>query len=115
MDKSIWVTFQVEGLHQWKESTTYLKYPHRHLFHFRVEVGVMGSNREIEFIGFRREVKEYVQRVLLPDVVITKSCEMLAEDLVHRLLEMYGDRDYTVEVSEDGENGAKVSCYSSTC
>ena len=36
-----------------------------------------------------------------------KSCEMLADDLAGYIQDKYPDRELTIEVSEDGENGAK--------
>ncbi len=38
-----------------------------------------------------------------------KSCEMLAEDLIGYITSKYPNRDISVEVSEDGENGATLT------
>jgi hypothetical protein len=38
-----------------------------------------------------------------------KSCEMIADDLFLEIRKKYGDqREVTIEVSEDGENGCTV-------
>ena len=56
MKTAIWVTFQVEGIHQWKDATNYLRHPHRHMFHFRVELSVTHDDREVEFIKLKHEL-----------------------------------------------------------
>ena len=38
----------------------------------------------------------------------SKSCEMLAEDLIHEVVKSYPGRAMVVEVSEDGINGARL-------
>ena len=108
MKTSIWVTFQVEGLHHWPNAGDYLLHPHRHVFHFRVETTVEHDNREIEFITFKRELKKQAERIVSPGYVVPYSCEEIAKHLILYMKNVYGDRDYTVEVSEDGENGATV-------
>jgi len=65
--KMIWVTFQKEGMHKYPAALTdptlatgdeydvsFLGYPHRHIFHFKVWIGVTHTNRDIEFIQFKR-------------------------------------------------------------
>ena len=37
-----------------------------------------------------------------------KSCEMMARELYDRAYNSWPDRDYVVEVSEDGENGCRI-------
>ena len=37
-----------------------------------------------------------------------KSCEMIARELLNRLIIQFGPRHYAVEVSEDGECGAEI-------
>lgn len=108
----IWTTFVSPGLHKWKDATNYLQHPHRHLFHFRVEVGVTELDREIEFIVLKETVEKFVTEELLfrGYVCILASCEMLAQWIIEYLQGLYGiDRGYIVSVSEDGENGATVT------
>lgn len=105
----IFCTFQVPGLHQWLGTHSYLKHPHRHVFHFRVEMSVSELDREVEFIAWKQELEVFVRETILPGYVVEKACEHMATELLDRLEKYYPMRGYKVEVSEDGENGAKVS------
>lgn len=112
--KFIWVTFQKEGIHKYPnapEGVEFLKYPHRHIFHFRVQLEVFHDDREVEFILFKRELEGlYSSSILQLDY---KSCEMIADDLAAYITEKYPNRDLVISVSEDNENGA-VSYYPSS-
>ncbi len=107
------VTFQKEGIHKYPAALTdpklkdveFLGYPHRHMFHFRVRVSVTHNERDIEFILFKRELEHLYQGTLHVDY---KSCEMLAEDLIEYITNVYPGREVEVGVSEDGENGAII-------
>lgn len=120
--KTIFVTFKKEGIHRYPAAATdprlkkatdspdawldvsFLANPHRHIFHFRVEINVLHSDRDIEFIQFKRELeRQYSSELLNVDY---KSCEMIAEDLIDYIDVTYPNRKISVEVSEDGENGA---------
>lgn len=115
----IWVTFQKEGIHRYPAAATdprlatgdwldvsFLASPHRHIFHFRVELGVTHSDRDVEFIQFKRELEKlYADRILQLDY---KSCEMMANDLSKYILNKYPGRPLRIEVSEDGENGCRM-------
>ena len=117
--KQIWVTFQKEGTHCYPAASTdpklatgdeydvsFLAHPHRHIFHFRVWIGVEHSDRAIEFIQFKRWLENlYNQGTLQLDY---KSCEMMAEDLYEQISAKYPGREVWIEVSEDGENGALI-------
>jgi len=120
--RSIWVTFQKEGIHMYPgadkdpklatgdwDDVSFLGYPHRHMFHFRVTIEVYHDDREIEFIQFSR----WLQRLYAAEGVLElnhKSCEMIADDLFLEIRKKYGDqREVTIEVSEDGENGCVVT------
>ena len=111
--KFIFVTFQKEGIHCYPdapEGVEFLRHPHRHMFHFRVEIRVWHNDRDIEFILLKRELEAlYGDDILQLDY---KSCEMMSNDLAAYLQETYPGRDIKIEVSEDGENGA-VSYYRS--
>jgi len=108
--KFIFVTFQKEGIHKYPdapEGVEFLRHPHRHMFHFRVEIEVFHDDRDIEFILFKRELEGlYTEGTLELDY---KSCEMMADDLVEYIRDEYPGRNVKIEVSEDGENGAV--CY----
>jgi hypothetical protein len=106
-NKQIFVTFQKEGIHKYPdapEGVEFLQYPHRHMFHFRVEIDVFHNDRDIEFILFKRELERlYSDGILELDY---KSCEMMADDLADYIYEKYPRRNFVIEISEDGENGA---------
>jgi len=108
--KFIWVTFQKEGIHCYPdapEGVEFLAYPHRHIFHFRVDLQVFHDDRDVEFILFKRELEAlYTEGTLELDY---KSCEMMADDLAEYIQESYPGRDLKISVSEDNENGAE--CY----
>ncbi len=119
--RKIWVTFQKEGIHKYPAAATdpalatgdeydvsFLGYPHRHIFHFRVWIDVLHNDRDIEFIQFKRWLESLYKgdsSVLNLDY---KSCEMMADDLYQQVAQRYPDRTVWIEVSEDGENGALI-------
>ena len=108
--KQIYVTFQKEGIHQYPgapEGVEFLQYPHRHMFHFRVDIEVFHMDRDIEFILFKRELEGlYTEGTLQLDY---KSCEMMADELSEYVYTQYPGRDFVITVSEDLENGAVCS------
>ena len=118
-NKMIWVTFRKEGIHKYPAALTdptlatgdeydvsFLGYPHRHIFHFKVWISVEHSDRAIEFIQFKRWLENlYNQGTIQLDY---KSCEMMAEDLYAQISAKYPGREVWIEVSEDGENGALI-------
>jgi hypothetical protein len=117
--KSIWVKFKKEGIHKYPaalddpklatgdwDDVSFLGYPHRHVFHFRVSIEVFHDDRDIEFIQFKRWLERcYDTGVLVLDY---KSCEMISDDLYEQVKAKYPNRDVTIEVSEDDENGSVV-------
>lgn len=119
-DKSfIWVTFQKEGIHKYPAAGTdpklatgdwldvsFLATPHRHIFHFRVEMEVFHDDRDVEFIQLKRIVESWYGNGTL--TLDYKSCEMMARELYAKLIENWPSRDYAIEVSEDGENGCRM-------
>ena len=115
--KSIFVTFQKEGIHLFPaaandpkfatgkaDDVSFLGYAHRHMFHFTVEVQVQHDDRDIEFIQFKRELEALYSSGTLQ--LNHKSCEMIADDLAYYIIDKYPNRPLTITVSEDGENGA---------
>jgi hypothetical protein len=110
----IWVTFQKEGIHKYTAALTdpnltdvsFLGYPHRHIFHFRVSIEVNHNDRDIEFIQFKRWLENlYTANTLQLDF---KSCEMIAEDLIQEITTKYPGRNINIQISEDGENGCDI-------
>jgi hypothetical protein len=128
-DRKIWVTFRREGIHKYPAAledtqlatgdeydVSFLGYPHRHIFHFRVWIDVFHNDRDIEFIQFKRWLEKlYTQGnpsnpdnkggVLSLDY---KSCEMIADDLYLQIAQKYPGRSVWIEVAEDGENGCLI-------
>jgi len=120
-ERKIWVTFQKEGIHCYPAAATdpnlatgdqydvsFLASPHRHIFHFRVWIDVFHNDRDVEFIQFKRWLKQLyssTQNILSLD---HKSCEMIADDLYLQIATRYPDRAVWIEVAEDGENGALI-------
>ena len=113
--KQIWVTFKKEGIHKYPaaledpklQDVSFLGYPHRHIFHFKVWIEVFHDDRDIEFIQFKRWLESLYQGTLELDY---KSCEMIADEMFLKLREKYGsNREVHIEVSEDGENGCVVT------
>ena len=115
----IWVTFQKEGIHKYPAAledpalatgdeydVSFLGYPHRHKFHFRVAISVVHNDRDIEFIQFQR----WLENLYKDDVIQLdyKSCEMMSDDLFDQIVTKYPGRDIKIEISEDGENGALI-------
>lgn len=110
VSKYIWVTFQKEGMHCYPdapEGVEFLRHPHRHMFHFKVELEVFHDDRDVEFILFKRELQQLYEGGILE--LDYKSCEMIADDLATYIMAHYPERRITITVSEDGENGA--TCY----
>ena len=118
-NKMIWVTFNKEGMHKYPAALTdsnlatgdeydvsFLGYPHRHIFHFKVWIGVTHDDRDIEFIQFKRWLENlYSSGTLQLDY---KSCEMMSQDLYDSISSKYPSREVWIEVSEDGENGSFI-------
>jgi len=120
-NKMIWVTFRKEGIHCYPAAATdpklatgdyydvsFLGTPHRHIFHFRVWLGVTHNDRDVEFIQFKRWLERLYsseQGVLSLD---HKSCEMMSEELYDMISNKYPGREVWIEVSEDGENGSFI-------
>ena len=107
--KSIWVTFQKEGIHKYPDApdeVDFLRYPHRHIFKFKVQIEVYNDDRDIEFFIFKRWLESlYADDTLQLDY---KSCEMMADDLAKQIKDKYPGRQLSIDVSEDGENGCHV-------
>ena len=118
-NKMIWVTFQKEGMHKYPAALTdpnlatgdeydvsFLGYPHRHIFHFKVWLGITHNDRDVEFIQFKRWLLNlYKDATLSLDF---KSCEMMSDDLYAQISQRYPDREVWIEVSEDSENGSFI-------
>jgi len=117
--RMIWVTFRKEGIHKYPaaiddpklatgdwDDVSFLGYPHRHIFHFKVGITVTHNDRDIEFIQFKRWMEKlYSEKTLELDY---KSCEMMADDLYEQIAVKFPGREVHIDISEDGENGAHI-------
>jgi hypothetical protein len=117
----IFVQFEKEGVHKYPAALTdpklatggwddvsFLGYPHRHVFKFRVEIEVFHEDRDIEFIQFKRWLENlYNDGTLQLDY---RSCEMISDELAEKINDRYPGRKIHIQVSEDGENGS-VAVY----
>lgn len=112
--RRIWVTFQREGIHKYPAAletpelsdVSFLGYPHRHIFHFKIWIDVFHNDREIEFIQFKRWCESlFDQKVLDIDFM---SCEMLSDQLASKIYKKYPNRSFKISVSEDNENGSEI-------
>ena len=119
MKKYIWVTFRKEGIHKYPAAlddpklatgdeydVSFLGYPHRHIFHFKVYIEVFHDDRDIEFIQFKRWLENlYADATLKLDY---KSCEMIADELNRIIQKRYEGRGTIIEVAEGGLNGCTI-------
>lgn len=114
INTSIWVTFQKEGIHRYPAAAedpkltevSFLAHPHRHMFHFRVELEVFHDDRDVEFILLKRELEGLYTTGTLQ--LNNMSCEMIARELLTYIRESYRGRNCTISVSEDNENGCTL-------
>ena len=115
--KFIWVKFAKEGIHKYPAAledpklktgddydVSFLGYPHRHIFHFKVQIEVFHDDRDIEFIQFKRWLESLYSDGTLQ--LNYRSCEMISDDLVAKIKDKYPKRDVIIDVSEDDENGS---------
>lgn len=123
--RSIWVTFNKEGIHRYPGADTdpklatggwddvsFLGVPHRHIFHFRVRIEVFHNDRDIEFIQFKRWMERLYNGNSSSDFKVLnldyKSCEMIADDLYQEISTKYPGRFVEISVAEDNENGCSI-------
>lgn len=115
-DRMIWVTFQKEGIHKYPAAledpkladVSFLGFPHRHIFHFRVSISVFHNDRDIEFIQFKRWLESLYSGQPNSLQLDYKSCEMIADDLYNQINSRYPGRHVIISVSEDNENGCEI-------
>ncbi len=114
INRWIWVTFQKEGVHCYPAASSdtnlldvsFLGFPHRHIFYFKVSIEVNHNDRDIEFIQFKRWLQSlYDEKILNLDY---KSCEMITEDLYEKITKHFPRRSVKIDVSEDNENGSYI-------
>ena len=107
------INLELEGLHCFPAArelfpeVSFLSDPHRHLFKIQLKKRVTHTDRDIEFIIFKRDVLNYLYNNYYFDSQRihdfgSKSCDMIATELLTEFVCEY------VSVFEDGENGAEV-------
>jgi hypothetical protein len=115
-------TFDIPGWHAWPtppDEVRYLRSPHRHLFHFRVEVETTNPDREIEFHMMARIASDRCHALWADDErpaspqpdglrLGARSCEHMARELGDSMRLLDAVPVCAVEVWEDRENGARV-------
>ena len=105
------VRFTREGWHRWQGAPPhreYLNTEHRHLFYFEVGLQVFEDDREVEFHELLHWSR---QQVRYDGDFDTQSCEMIARDLLQKIIDRFSNpkRSAYVSVFEDNEVGAKVT------
>lgn len=106
MIKYIILTTQFPAIHAWPlcniPDVSYLKYPHRHMFHVVMKFEVTDNDRQIEFIRTKQVLDNHLTCYYRDQNLGGKSCEDIAEELIKEF-----KADY-VSVMEDNENGAEI-------
>lgn len=115
----VFCTLQFEGIHCWPncpiEEVSYLRSPHRHIFHVKAYKQVFHDDRDVEFIWLKHRIQEFLNNWLQHSTHTTApvydlgpmSCEMIANKLIDEF------NLSRCEVSEDNENGAIVTVTNS--
>lgn len=99
---------QFEAFHSWDDApdeVAFLRKNHRHIFHVELTVEVDHDDRDVEFILMKRALEEYIEECLAHR---DYSCEQYAKSIARWGANTY-DQPTRCTVSEDGENGARVS------
>ena len=101
-------TFKMAGVHQWKDTGSFLCNRHRHNFTFKVYYDVTCLDREQEFLEVISKTKNLIKRCWRTNIEFGiefidfngESCEQIA----HSILQ--DGKFVRVEVWEDDECGA---------
>jgi len=106
---TVWTLVQLPGWHRWPDAPPhrdYLSVRHRHLFHVRVEVQVRHDDRDVEFHDLADAVRDWWPA---DGEFGSASCERIGAQLGEHLLRELLLVACVVDVSEDGESGARVN------
>lgn len=105
------VRTEFEGFHHYPNAgkidprIEFLEHEHRHMFKVEVTISVTHTDRELEFFLVKWALNDFIKSGNQNH----KSCEMIATDILNdHLLPKYGQRYYTITVSEDGESDGIV-------
>lgn len=115
------VRFDLFGMHNWPkpniERVDFLKYPHTHVFKFRVKIEVDHTDRDVEFFDVKEKImsnliKSYEKAKLTNCVDFgSSSCEKLATEILDFVQNTLKINGVEAEVFEDGNDSAVVECY----
>lgn len=127
MNRSIWINTEFNATHCWPEcpidEVEYLRHEHRHTFKVKVQLEVIHNDRDVEFIVFKNFINEAIEQMYgkYNYQLGRRSCEDICDDLILTIRTShfnaciidnekggYKGRHLVVEVSEDGEVGARV-------
>jgi len=108
MKKLVVIKTQFAATHCWPEvppytEENYLQYRHRHVFHIVMKWSISHNDRDIEFIGQKNIVENYLRVNFEGEHLGRTSCEDIAERLMVEFKAVY------VSVFEDNENGVQIS------
>ena len=96
---------QFTAIHQWSDcphkEVSFLRNPHRHIFHVTMKWKVTHNDRDKEFIVMKNRVNTFIRNNWDRNFLGNMSCEMMAETLSATF-----NADF-VSVFEDNENGAE--------
>ena len=101
----IFVTTDFVAFHNWPgapQEVEFLRSLHRHIFRVKVVWKVEHDNRDLEFFIQKEKLNKFLQENFSNKNLIGVSCEMMANKIKTEF------NAESVEVSEDGENGAIV-------
>lgn len=106
MKTYIIITTSFSAIHAWPDCPSkemeFLKSPHRHVFYLTLRKEVKHYDREVEFIGLKNLINEWIKQEWESRYLQSMSCEMIAKKFLHQF-----EMDY-VRVMEDNENGAEI-------
>lgn len=108
-------TIKVPGVHYWPcapEELPFLKTPHRHLFWIRVSRSVEGLDREIEILSLQNDIMKALDQKFEKSPFGYKFYSLSCEQIGVSIIEGLSITNGSVEVLEDGENGAIILCQS---
>jgi len=113
--RSIFINTEFHATHSWPECSIeevrFLQYEHRHTFKVKVSLEVLGTDREVEFFVLKNLVDRIIEKEYGPGLkkLGRTSCEDICDTLLYQIqMSGFENRRVGVEVSEDGEVGAKV-------
>jgi hypothetical protein len=109
VDAYIFVTFKFEAVHSHLDAPKevyFLRQPHKHIFNVRVDIEIF-YDEDIKFIALKR----FLEKLPIENDLNNQSCEMICDFFQEAINHQYNktslpNRFISIEVSEDGENGA---------